>query len=495
MVPSHRSASQLWAIARRKLFTRREPRSSEHDYTQHRSFNSVSSSSFSEHTDGFYKYSLEVLQQSDEEYRDTVESMGLRSSDSTGMSYTSARTAPAEFPFSPYAVGTVEWNTVTGYLKNLDDAQGYDVSSWRNSVLAVYVKVYTVAKVVFMCFIHYGVELDGFQGGLMVCIRDAEDAIASKKIAPLVECVEKLYHALYARLMMELVMVDLCSCFSIEVTRVSSHNNFMLPEPRHLYNIFLTCKQILDSPTVCKIFNKESVRNYQATLVHRAVTKVNSMPFALDDLIGYRRFTLGIIDNLDSSFRQKWAGSGLIYHMPPPKVLIVHSERYMSFTPRNTYQFMIPQQPLPFIQRHNVDPAFTERARTSDHRQAALAMLEGKTVGVLRNQGTMQQLIEYAKRRKCVCQSACSCGQDCTQDPDRLCPCAEWNMILLLSQVNANRGTLGIRDRCTVLSKAVFQELSSIREDVDVFVIGLALNRAVRIFGEEMQKELFAGII
>ncbi|GKZ79061.1 hypothetical protein AnigIFM56816_002932 [Aspergillus niger] len=495
MIPSHRSASQLWAIARRKLFTRREPKSSEHDYPQHRSFDSVSSSSFSEHTDGFYKYSLEVLQQSDEEYRDTVESRGMRSSDSTGMSYTSARTAPAEFPFSPYAVGAVEWNSASGYVKNLDDAQGHDVSSWKNSVLAVYVRVYTVAKVVFMSFIHYGIELDGFNGGLMVCIRDVEDAIASTKIAPLVECVEKLYHALYARLVMELVVVDLCSCFKIEVSRVSSHNNFMLPEPRHLYNIFLACKQVLDSSTVCRFFNKDFVQNYQATFIHRAVTKLNSMPFVMDDLIGYRRFALGIIDNPDSPFRQRWAGSGLIYHMPPPRVLIVHSEKYMSFTPRQTYQFMIPQQPLPFIQRHNADPTFMENARTSDHRQAALAMLEGKTVGDLRNEGTIQQLIEYAKRRKCVCQSSCSCGQDCTQEPDRLCPCAEWNMILLLTQVNANRGALGLRDRCTVLSKAVFQELASIREDIDVFVIGLALNRAIGIFGEEIQKELFAAII
>ncbi|GLA23166.1 hypothetical protein AnigIFM63326_006795 [Aspergillus niger] len=400
MIPSHRSASQLWAIARRKLFTRREPKSSEHDYPQHRSFDSVSSSSFSEHTDGFYKYSLEVLQQSDEEYRDTVESRGMRSSDSTGMSYTSARTAPAEFPFSPYAVGAVEWNSASGYVKNLDDAQGHDVSSWKNSVLAVYVRVYTVAKVVFMSFIHYGIELDGFNGGLMVCIRDVEDAIASTKIAPLVECVEKLYHALYARLVMELVVVDLCSCFKIEVSRVSSHNNFMLPEPRHLYNIFLACKQVLDSSTVCRFFKKDFVQNYQATFIHRAVTKLNSMPFVMDDLIGYRRFALGIIDNPDSPFRQRWAGSGLIYHMPPPRVLIVHSEKYMSFTPRQTYQFMIPQQPLPFIQRHNADPTFMENARTSDHRQAALAMLEGKTVGDLRNEGTIQQLIEYAKRRK-----------------------------------------------------------------------------------------------
>ena len=68
-------------------------------------------------------------------------------------------------------------------------------------------------------------------------------------------------------------------------------------------------------------------------------------------------------------------------------------------------------------------------------------------------------------------------------------------MILLLTQVNANRGALGLRDRCTVLSKAVFQELASIREDIDVFVIGLALNRAIGIFGEEIQKELFAAII
>ncbi|GKZ38762.1 hypothetical protein AbraIFM66950_011226 [Aspergillus brasiliensis] len=495
MIPHHRSASQLWAIARQKLFTKREPRDSEQDYPQHRSFDSVSSSSFSEHTDGFYKYSLEVLERSDEEYRDTRECMGTRSSDSTGMSYASARMAPAEFPFLPYAVGAMEWSAAAGFVKNLDEAQNCDVSTWRNSVLSVYVEVYAVAKVVFMAFIYYGIELDGFHGGLMVCIREAEDAILNKEIAPLVACVENLFHALYARLMMELASVELCACFVIGVPRVSSHNNFMLPEPRHLYNVFLACKQVLDSPTVCKFLNREFIQNYQATFVQRSVTKLNGIPFVMDDLIGYRRFTLEIANNPGSLFCLKWTGSGLLYQMPPPEVLVIHSEKYMSFTPRQTYQFMIPQQPLPFTYRHTVNPESSEIARIVDHQNAALAMLEGRTVGDLRVEGTMQQLVEYVKQRKCICQSPCSCSQVCTEEPDRLCPCAEWNLILLLAQTSANRGGLGLRDRCTILSKAVFQELASIREDIDPCVIGLALNRAIRIFGDEIQKELFAAMI
>ncbi|RAL02387.1 uncharacterized protein BO80DRAFT_378774 [Aspergillus ibericus CBS 121593] len=466
MTPSHRSASQLWAIARRKLFSRRGSYDKDYD-SQHRSSDSADTSSLSEQNDGFYKYSQEVVDKSDTVYRKVVENMGIRSSDSTGASYASASMVPIGRPPLPYTVGDPEWDTTNGSVKYLDHACDDDISAYRTSVLSVYTRVYTVAKVVFMSFLHYGLDLDDIPDGLMAYIRNAEQAVTSNKITDMVNSVNNLYHALYARLIMEIANVDLCSCFNFGVARVSSYNNFILPEPRHLFNIFLACKGILDSPTVCSVFNREVVGEYQSAFIRRSVQNLVGTGIVLDDLIGFRRFVLRIVEDRESPFRKKWGGSGLVYHMPPAELLAVQAERYMAFTPRETHRLMIPDQVLPFVERYTIDPERLERGFIQDHRQAALAMLEGKTLGDLRNENPADQLMKYVKERKCICQSACSCSMICTREPERPCPCSEWKMTVMLAQRRSGRGPLGLRDRCTVLSKAVFLEIASIRDDVD----------------------------
>ncbi|PYI03768.1 hypothetical protein BO78DRAFT_451164 [Aspergillus sclerotiicarbonarius CBS 121057] len=491
MSPGHRSPSQLWAIARRKLFSRRGSYDKDYD-SQHRSSGSADSSSLSEQNDAFYKYSQEVLEKRDMVYRKVIENMGIRSSDSTGASYASASMVPIGRPPLPYTIGDPEWNTTNSSVKYLDHACDDDISAYRNSVLAVYTRVYTVAKVVFMAFLHYGLDLDDIPDGLMTYIRNAEQAVISNKITDLVDSVDNLYRALYARLIMELANVELCSCFNFGVARVSSHNNFILPEPRHLFNIFLACKQFLDSATVCSVFNREAIGEYQSGFVRRSVQNLIGVGIALDDLIGFRRFVLGIVENRESPFRQKWGGGGLVYHMPPAELLAIQAERYMAFTARETHRLMIPDQVLPFVERYTIDPERLEREFIQDHRQAALAMLEGKTLGDLRNEGTTDELMKYVKERKCICRSTCSCSLICTREPERPCPCAEWKITVMLAQSRSGRGPLGLRDRCTVLSKAVFLEVASIRDDIDTFQIAVALDRAVRLFAEEIEKELFA---
>ncbi|PWY73902.1 hypothetical protein BO94DRAFT_524955 [Aspergillus sclerotioniger CBS 115572] len=489
MTPSHRSASQLWAIARRKLFSRRGSYDQDYD-SQHRSSGSADTSSLSEHTDGFYKYSQEVLEKSDMVYRKVIENMGIRSSDSTEASYASASMVPIGRPSLPYTIGSPEWNTTYGTVKYLDHVcDDDDTSAWRNSVLFVYTRVYAVAKVVFMAFLHYGLDLDDIPDGLMTCIRNAEEAVTSDRITDLVNSIENLYHALYARLIMELANVDLCSCFNFGVARVSSHNNFILPEPRHLFNIFLACKGFLDSPTVCTAFNRKVVEDYQSGFIRRSLQNLLDVGFDLDDLIGFRRFVLPIVDNRESPFRKKWSGSGLVYQLPPAELLAIQAERYMAFTPRETHRLLIPDQILPFVERHTIDPERLEREFIQDHRQAALAMLEGKTLGDLRNENTMSRMMNYVKERKCICQSACSCSMICTREPERPCPCAEWRMTMMLAQSRSGQGPLGLRDRCTVLSKAVFLEIASFRDDVDTFEIAAALDRAFMLFADEIQKK------
>ncbi|PYH99976.1 hypothetical protein BO71DRAFT_341965 [Aspergillus ellipticus CBS 707.79] len=477
MTPSHRSASQLWAVARRRLFTRRGSYG-DHEY-HHQTYDPDIPSPLSEHADGFYMYSQEILEKDGEAYRALAEDMGIRSSDSTGVSYISAPMVPVGRPSIPYTIGAPDWNLFTGFVHDLDRAGDINITDWRNSVLSIYVRVYTIAKVMIMTFLYYGVEIDDIPDGILAYVRRAEQLVTSEKIADLVENVEDMYHALYARLIMELANVELCSCFSFGVPRVSSYNNFILPEPRHLLNIFLVCKEILDNPTICGAPNTNLIRHYQENFIRRSVDKLIGVGFHLDDLIGYRRHALGIVKDHDSSFRQKWDGPGLMYQMPPPEILTVQSEKYMAFTPRDPVVNMVPEQNLPLVEWHHVDPRFWAHEKVLDHREAARAHLEGITLGQLRQTDSdRRQLMDYMRERKCTCGFTCSCGIICTQEPERPCPCAEWRLTIMLAQCRSGPGCLSFRDRCTVLSRAVLQGVASLRDDVDIFEIAVSMDKA-----------------
>ncbi|PWY86863.1 hypothetical protein BO70DRAFT_386147 [Aspergillus heteromorphus CBS 117.55] len=468
MTPSHRSASQLWAIARHRLFTRRGSYGG-HEY-HHPAFDSTLSSPISEHTDGFYMYSQEILEKNGPEYRSLAEDMGIRTSDSTGASYKSAPMVPIGRPSIPYTIGAPDWNIFTTAVQDLDHPGDANVTDWRNSVLSVYVRVYTVAKVMVMVFLHYGVEIDDIPDGILAYIRRAEQLVISDKVTHLVENVEDLFHALYARLIMELANVELCACFPFGVARVSSYNNFILPEPRHLFRILLMCKEILDTHSICTTMNKELIRHYQTGFIRRSVERLMSTGFDIDDLIGFRRHALAIARDQDSPFRQKWDGPGLIYQMPPPEVLAIQSEKYMAFAPREAIDDIVPNQNLPFVEWHMVDPKVWASEIILDHREAARALLEGITLGQLRQtDDDRRQVIDYMRERKCTCWSTCSCGMICTREPDRPCPCAGWRLTMHLARCRTDIGPFSFRDRCSILSRAVFQWVASLRDDADFF--------------------------
>ncbi|KAL4741010.1 hypothetical protein BDV11DRAFT_203800 [Aspergillus similis] len=484
---SNRSYSHLWDLTLRKFFPKRESLSgTTTDSRSQSSWGGPGSSPTDEHTDGFYKYSQEVLEQ---EKRDGFR---LRSSDSTAGSYASALMGPSDRPPLPYTVSAPDWNIFSPYVKYLDELEDDSVCDWLGSVLSVWTSVYAVSKVVVMAFMHYGVELDDTPDGILAHTKRAEELVVSNSIIDLIDNTESLYYAVYARLIMEIAAADLCASFTLEVRRLATNNAFILPEPSQLCKILFNCKQALDGSTICVNLNKELVRQHQLDFIRRTSEKVQGAGFVLDDLIGYRQHAIRIVGDKSSDFCQKWGKASVLYEMPPEDVLALQSEKYLSLSPKSAVQQVVPLLKLPFIEPDTIPSSIRERDVIMDNRQATLAKLEGKCVGEARRMEGRRRLIDLVRERKCICRSVCICAHDCTQDVERHCPCSERLLSLMVAKRRNSVGPLPFGPRCSALAKAIFHGIASVRPDADDIELTAEIDRATMIFIEEVRKQRFS---
>ncbi|CBF89757.1 uncharacterized protein ANIA_10065 [Aspergillus nidulans FGSC A4] len=486
---SNRSYSHFWDLTLRKFFPKRESLSGTTTGSRSQSsWGGPGSSPTDEHTDGFYKYSQEVLEQ------EKHDGFRLRSSDSTAGSYASALMGPSDRPPLPYTVSAPDWNIFSPYVKYLDELENDSVCDWLGSVLSVWTGVYAVSKVVVMAFMHYGVELEDTPDGILAHTKRAEELVVSNSIIDLIDNTESLYYAVYARLIMEIAAADLCASFTLEVRRLATNSTFILPEPRQLCKILFNCKQALDGSTICVNLNKELVRQHQLDFIRRASDKIQDAGFVLDDLIGYRQHAIKIVSDKSSNFRQKWGKASVLYEMPPENVLALQSEKYLSLSPKPAVQQVVPLLRLPFIEPDTIPTSIRERDIIMDNRQATLAKLEGKCVGEARRTEGRRRLIDLVRERKCICRSVCICAHDCTQDVERHCPCSERLLSLMVAKRRNSVGPLPFGPRCSALAKAIFHGIASVRPDADDIELTAEIDRATMIFIEEVRKQRSANI-
>ncbi|KAB8216120.1 hypothetical protein BDV33DRAFT_194677 [Aspergillus novoparasiticus] len=467
----YRSASHFWDSALNKIFPRRAPRSRP---DERNAFLSFESSTTSEHTDGFYMYSQALLEQENRRR----EALVFRQSDSTEASYSSALMAPILRPALPYTISSPEWNIFSEAVKALEDAIDDDASDWLHSVLSVFSKVYTVAKIIVTILMYYGIEVEDIPDSVPAHIRRAEQIVTSNSITDLIEAVESLYYSVYARLIMEIANVDLSTYFNLELRRTSRKDGFTLPEPDHLLKILAHCKDTLEAPTVCNHVNEDLIKFHQDEFIRRAMERAIGTGFFLDDLLGYRRYTMGIVSDTSSEFRSKWNHDTFLYQIPLEEILTVQSEKYLSFIPKPEAVLSVSGFDLPFIDRDSVDPGLWERELVKDHRQSALAKMEGKGIGDVRRVDERRRPSDYMKERKCICRSSCLCSWECTSDPERPCPCADRMMQIMLAKRRKAPGTRDFATRCGSLAKAIFECASLIKRDIDDIEIALELDRA-----------------
>jgi hypothetical protein len=316
-----------------------------------------------------------------------------------------------------------------------------------------------------------------------------EELILSDSVSALIEAVESLFYSMYARLIMEIANVELCTYFKLELQRTSCTDRFTLPEPSHLLKIFVHCKETLESPIICHNINPDLIKVHQDEFIRRSMQRSIGTEFFLDDLLGYRRYIMGIVGDPSSEFCLMWNHDAVLYQVPTDELLTIQSEKYLAFVPRVVAVPSVATADLPFVNRNSVNPDVREYEIIHDHRQAALAKLESRSIGDVRRVDDQRRPSEYMKQRKCICRASCLCAWDCTADPERPCPCADRMMQILLAKRRKTPGTGDFGSRCDSLAKAVFECATYIRRDINDVEIGLELDRAFLLIGSEIEKE------
>lgn len=329
--------------------------------------------------------------------------------------------------------------------------------------------------------------------GFLFHIKRAEDYVRSVSLAELKEMVENLYYAVYARLIAEMANVELCSSFTVDIRRASAKDTIALPEPSHMYKIFLSCKEILDSPSICSELNKHTIQVCQENFIRRIANRMSSGGFSLDDVLGYRRHIVTEVSNELSPFCQKWRRLSVLYRMPAAEILAFLSEKYLSIMPKFPIAEEIPISDLPFINPDTIRPDVWERQIIQDNRQATLAKLEGKSIGDIRRENNGRRLLDFIKERKCVCPSTCDCAHDCTMNVERPCVCAPRMMRIMVAKQRRGPGAQPLGVRCSGLAKAIFDGFVVITRDIGDSQMVAELSIALQLLEEEIQTERMAG--
>ncbi|KAF4175032.1 hypothetical protein CNMCM8694_009337 [Aspergillus lentulus] len=460
-----------------------------------------------EHKDGFYKYSQEMLEEKKRKFEphtmrasdsaevydmrtsSTVKVTYMRGSDSTEASYASARMPPIEIPTLPYTIGSIEWRSFAAREQLLDNPYGGATAEKFGSVIGVFSKVYTIAKILAWALRMYGVELDDAPGGILARLKDAEAVVNTDSLVELIEVTEKLYYSLYARLVMEIANVELCSHFDLNLRRMLIKETFTLPETSHLRDIFITFKDVLDAPEICSGLDYDLVKQHQDSIIRHATDKLAITGFSAHDLIGYRISTLKIVSDDTHPFVLKWRGLVYLYQMPGVETITVMSEMYLTIMPKVTATDDFPTTELPFIDRDSIQPEIWQRENVLDNRQATLAKLEGRSVGDIRRDDGRRRLLDFVKEKKCICRSFCSCAADCTMDVVLACPCSERILCIVQAKRHEAAGAQDFGPRCGSLARAFFEGLAMVSREVAHYELVTELHRAMRLFEEVVGKQ------
>ncbi|KAF7167972.1 hypothetical protein CNMCM5623_001166 [Aspergillus felis] len=492
-----------------------------------------------EHKDGFYKYSQEMLEEQGErfEYRavrapdsaevyymrtsgtarisymrtsgsaeasymrtsGSAEASYMRGSDSTEASYASAQMPPIETPTLPYTIGSSEWHSFAAREQLLDNPYGRAAADKFGSVISVFSKVYTIAKILAWALRMYGVEktdewlslpqLDDAPGGMLAHLKDAEAVVNTDSLAELIEGTEKLYYSLYARLVMEIANVELCGHFDLNLRRMLIKETFTLPETSHLRDIFITFKDVLDAPEVCGGLDYDLVKQHQDSIIRHATDKLAITGFSAHDLIGYRTSILKIVADETHPFVLKWRGLVYLYQMPGVETITVMSEKYLTIMPKVTATDDFPATELPFVNRESIQLEIWQRENVLDNRQATLAKLEGRSVGDIRRDDGRRGLLDFVKEKKCICRSSCSCATDCTMDVLLPCPCSERILRIVLAKRHEAAGEQDFGPRCGSLARAFFEGLAMVSREVAHYELVAELHRAMQLFEEVVGKQ------
>lgn len=336
-------------------------------------------------------------------------------------------------------------------------------------------------------------QIDDLEPGLFHWVQRAEAEIRTDSLVSVIEIVENLFYSLYSTIELELACIELCAMFKMGPRPPTTHEQFFLPDPGHLYRIFLAFKDVLDSPLICENSRSAVVRDmvlqYQESHIRSLMVKGGVRGFTKDDVLGYRRYVLNIVSQRTSTYYQKWSQLIHFFDAIPSEVMAVMSEKYFTRVPKEVPEEDITTAELGFIDPKVANPVTGDWDIVLDHRMASLGRLEGKSVGEMRRDNPKTRLQSILKYHKCICASSCSCAEQCTKFVEAWCPCAERQLRLLMARRRKGTGRFKFATRVNNIARFCFQGLADLRPDVSDHLLVAELGIVFDMFDVEIMKE------
>ncbi|KAJ5780334.1 hypothetical protein N7457_005494 [Penicillium paradoxum] len=394
-------------------------------------------------------------------------------------------------PLRVYTVSNDEWIIVSGppspttpiQLLAPDDMDPVDASIHFGVILRIFTKLYTMSKIMQAIFLSYGVEIDTTETGLTCWVRRAEQNMYTQEMKVMIDIVENLFYALYARVTIELANIELCGSFRIDLRSLQNYQPNLLPEADHLYRIILAFKDVLDSPEICPILRKDFVAHFQQEYISHLVDKDRRRHVVHFDPLGYRSFATRVASDRGGDYCQKWRELIPCFNVISADLLTTMSEKYTTVYAIASLPDDIPYGKLPWIKPEQLSPQVAEAQTIKDHRMSALAKLEGTSIGDERQKDPQSGTYYLIKQHKCICSALCRCSKECTQEVVIACPCAERHVRTMVTKRSIERRHRRPPTALTAstLARMYFYGLSALKRHVKDEVIASELNHAFEL--------------
>ncbi|KAI2725623.1 hypothetical protein CBS147317_1305 [Penicillium roqueforti] len=360
-------------------------------------------------------------------------------------------------------------------------------------IVRIFGKLYTMSKMMEIILLYYGAEPDNYQTGLPYWIRRSEQNIRSQKIAVLVDTVENLYYALYARITIELACIELCGSYPVDTSALRVEMPFLMPEADHLYRIVLAFKEVLDSPEICAILRTDIIAYFQQGYINQIMKKKSQNEVPFFDPLGYRPFAMRTVSYRQGAYCQKWKGLIPFFDLIPAETMAVMSEKYLTMTPVSIPPDDVPFEELPWIPLEDVPTTVWDTDVVKDNRLSDTAKGLGTTIGELRRTESIPRLYNLARRRKCICNSICGCSWECTDKNRRDCPCAERHVRIMATKrglaYRRNLPAPAFPATASTTARMFFEGLAELKRDVKAADIANVLNHAFELFSLLIARE------
>jgi hypothetical protein len=324
-------------------------------------------------------------------------------------------------------------------------------------------------------------------------IKRAEAEVRTGDLAVLIQIVENLFYALYSRVIIEMAGIELCALFKVELQPPAGSRKIRLPDPDHMYRIFLACKDNLDNHNVCEMLQEAIVHRWQEIFLRRLAKTEIENGLNPDDLPGYRQFARNVLSDPYSAYVAKWCYLVPFFPSISKKILIGMSEKWFTVLPKAALPDDVPSSQLPFIDLKRCDPKQWAKELIQDYRMASLGKLEGRSIGDERRDDPKIRLLNLAKCRKCICASTCLCARECTHYVESPCPCSERYVRLMAARLSKSPGRFDFSTRANTAARACWEGLARLLRDVSDEDILLEWSEAFAVFELEIQKERWGG--